>query len=511
MSNTNNSIIAKNTVFLYFRMMVTMLTALYTSRIVLQALGVEDFGLYAVVGGVVSMFSFINNALSTSSSRFLTFELGSGNFKKLKKTFSTLLSLHIVIALIVVILAETIGLWFIYNKLEIPPDRMNAAIWVYHISVLTTVITITQVPYNATIISHEKMNVFAYVSIFDSVLKLGVSFLLKFSDYDRLILYALLISIVTIIIALYYRYYCVKNFKETQYQFVVDKDILKSIGVFSGWSLMGSATHSLNSHGTNIITNMFFGPAVVTARAISVQVDMAAMQFVQNFRQAVNPQIVKKFASSDYLGSKELLLNSTKFSFFLMLLLGLPIILLAEQILFLWLGRVPEYSVIFLQLIIIQSLFQVFDTSFLSALQAKGRLKENALISPIIGAIRFIVVYYMFRAGSSPVVLSYAGIISFSFVGLVIKPLLLIKIVNYNFKDIIDVFIPCFKVALTSIPLPFLLALHLDKGIISFILICIVSTICILISVLYLGIKKEMRYKIVELLKHKLKQYIFKF
>jgi len=321
----NNKTIAKNTIFLYFRMLITMLIALYTTRVVLQILGIDDYGLYAVVGGVVGILSFLNSALSASTSRFLTFELGTGNFEKLKRTFSTLLSLHIIITIAIVILAETAGLWFVYNKLVIPLERMNAALWVYQLSVLTAVVSMTQVPYNASIISHEKMKVFAYASIVEVSVKLGIVFLLQFGNMDKLILYAILLCLVQISMALFYRFYCISRFNETRYKFIIDMDIMKSVGGFSGWSLFAQASIALNAQGTNIITNMFFGPAVVAARAIAVQVDMAALQFISNFRTAVNPQIVKKYAAEDYIGSKKLLLNSAKFSFYLILLLGLPI------------------------------------------------------------------------------------------------------------------------------------------------------------------------------------------
>jgi O-antigen/teichoic acid export membrane protein len=485
-----------------------MFITLYTSRVVLQILGVNDYGLYAVVGGVVGMLSFLNNALSAGSSRFLTFELGTGDFEKLKKTFSTLLNIHIIIAIVVVILAETAGLWFVYHKLVIPPQRINAAIWVYHISVLTAVITMTQVPYNASIISHERMKVFAYAGIVEVSAKLGVVFLLQIGDIDKLVLYAVLICVVHICIALFYRIYCISNFEETHYKFIFDKNIMKAVGGFSGWSLFAQISIALNSQGTNIITNMFFGPAVVAARAISVQVDMAALQFVQNFRTAVNPQIVKKYAAEDYEGSKKLLLNSTKFSFFLMLLLGLPIILLAESLLQLWLGQVPEYSVIFLQLIIIQSLFSVFDTSFYTALYAKGRLKENALISPLLGFIKFLIIYVLFKAGFSPVVLSYAGIISYALLGLVVKPVLVCKIAYYSFKDIINVFFPCSIVCLAAIPIPIFVNYYLEKSLINFFIVCIVSTISILTVIFFLGIDRQMRCKIVYIVKEKLKTKI---
>lgn len=503
---SNNKIIAKNTGFLYIRMLFIMIVSLYTSRVILQFLGIEDYGIYQVVGGVIGMLSFLNGALSTGSSRFLTYELGTGDLEKLKRTFSTTLTIHIALAIFIFILAETVGLWFVLNKLSVPADRLDAAVWVYHISVLTAIVTITQVPYNASIISHERMNIFAYVSIVEVLAKLGVVYLLGIGNFDKLKLYAILIFIVQLGLALFYRFYCIKKFKETRYKFVLDKNILKSIGSFSGWSLFANLSIALTTQGTTIITNMFFGPAVVTSRAISIQVDMAAKQFVQNFRTAVNPQIVKRYAAEDYEGSKSLLLSSTKFSFYLMLLLGLPIILLAEQVLQLWLGQVPEYSVIFLQLIIIQSLFAVFDTSFYTALYAKGRLRENALISPLMGFIQFPVVYILFKMGYSPVVLSYAGIITYALLGIIIKPMLVYKIANYTLKDILSVFIPCLKVVLFAVPLPVICKYYLDDSPLSYIIVIFVSLFFVLISIWIFGINKDVRKKILFNVKKRIKK-----
>ena len=504
MEQTTNKTIAKNTLLLYFRMMFTMVIALYTSRIVLQVLGVNDYGLYATVGGVVGMLAFLNAALSTGSSRFLTFELGTGDSDKLKKTFSTVLSIHIFIAIVIVILAETVGLWFVYNKLAIPPDRMNAAIRVYHLSIITAIVSITQVPYNASIISHEKMNVFAYVGMVDVSAKLGIVFLLQVGNTDKLVLYAVLLCLIQIGVALFYRLYCISKFKETRYKFVIDRDILKSVAGFSGWSLFANLSFALNNQGMTIITNMFFGPAVVTARAISVQVNMAAGQFMESFRTAANPQIVKKYAAEDYSGSKQLLLNSAKYSFYLMFLLGLPIILSAEQLLRLWLGQVPEYSAIFLRLIIVQSMFSVFDLSFYMALYTKGRLRENALISPLTGFIQFPIVYLLFKTGHSPVVLSYAGIIVYAVLGIIIKPVLICKIADYTLRDIMSVFVPCMKVCLAAIPIPVLLNYYLDKNLINFFIVSIVSVICVLIVIYYLGLNRRMRYKIVRTVKERI-------
>ena len=489
--------IVKNTMFLYFRMMITMVVSLYTSRVVLQVLGINDFGLYGVVGGVVGMLSFLNAALSTGSSRFLVFELGTGNFEKLKKTFSTVLSLHIILAVVVAILAETIGLWFLYNKIAIFPDRMHAAVWVYHLSIITTVVTITQVPYNSSIISHEKVSIYAYASIVEVLLKLGIVYLLKIGSIDKLVLYAVLLCVLNAGMMLFYRVYCNLKFKETHYKPVFDKEIIKSVFGFSGWNLISGLSEILNRHGIVIITNMFFGPAIVAARIISQDVNSAVMRFIANFRIAANPQIIKKYASGDYNGSKQLLLESARLSFYLIFLLGLPIILLAEPLLQLWLEQVPEYSVIFLQLIIVRNLFSVFSDSFFPALYAKGRLKENVLLNQLVLIMQFPLVYLLFRKGYSPVVMSYVSIGSSAIINMIIKPILLCRIVDYTLLEIMNVFWYCLKVVIAAAPIPTLLNYYLDKNLINFFVVCAVSTICTLIAVYYLGIDGEMRSKVV--------------
>lgn len=420
---------------LYFRMMLTMIIQLYTSRVILQILGVDDFGIYQAVGGIVGFLSFLNGVLSTGSSRFLTFGLGEGDREKLKRIFSTTLTGHICLALIIVVIAETGGLWFVYNKLIIPPGRLYAALVVFHLSVITAFFNLTQVPYNASIIAHEKMGVYAYVSIFDAVARLAIVYVLLVGNIDKLILYAVLLCLLQVGIIVFYRFYCVKNFEETRFKFSIDKKLFKEIAGFSGWSFFANSSIALNSQGVLLLLNMFFSPAVVAARSISLQVNMAANQFVSNFQTAANPQIVKLYAAKDYESSKRLLLQTTRFSYYLMLVLAMPICLTSEDLLTLWLGIVPEYTVVFLQLIIIQSLFQVFDTSFYRALYAKGRLKENALISPTLGFIQFPIVYLLFKAGCSPIALSWASLIVYAILGVIIKPLLIIKIVDYTWKD----------------------------------------------------------------------------
>lgn len=502
---SSNKTIAKNTLFLYFRMIFTMVISLYTSRIILHKLGVENYGIYQSVGGIVGFLSFINGALSTGSSRFLTYELGTGNFERLKKVFSTTLSIHVLISFLVVIIAETVGIWFLYNKLIIPPERMDAAVYTFHISILTAVFTLTQVPYNASIISHEKMSVFAYMSILEVLSKLSIVYLLSIGGYDKLKLYSTLLFIVQVGLMCVYRFYCIRHFKETVYHFIFDKGIFKEIAGFSGWSLFANASIALNSQGILILLNMFFNPAVVAARAISIQVNMAANQFVSNFRTAANPQIVKKLAAGDFMGSKNLLLASTKYSYYMMLIICLPVCLFAYPLLKLWLGIVPDYTVIFLQLIVVQSLFQVFDTSFYTALYAKGRLKENALLSPTLGLIMFPIIYILFRNGYSPVALSWASLVTYAVLGLIIKPVLIVKIAGYQWRDILSVFKPCLLVTIIALPIPVILCYKIDiTNMWNFMFVGFTTVTIILISIYLAGIDNSTKQRLWTYLKSKI-------
>lgn len=495
----SNKTIAQNTIFLYIRMMVTMIISLYTSRVILQVLGVDDFGIYQAVGGIVGIMSFLNSAFASGSSRFLTYTMGEGNLLKLKVTFSTTLFIHICIGLLVVVVAECVGPWFLENKMVISTDRFYAAKCVFHISVFTAFVNITQVPYNASIMAHEKMSIYAYVSIIETALKLAICYMLYIGSADKLILYAGLLCAVHVGVLLFYRCYCHRNFEETKVEFTFDKSLLKQIGAFSGWSFVASASIALNSQGILLLLNMFFSPAVVAARAISLQVFNAANQFVNSFRAAANPQITKRYAAGDKEGSKKLLLQSTMISYYLMLMMALPIIFVTEPLLKLWLGVVPEYSTIFLQLIVIQSLCQVFDTSFYQGLFARGRIKENALLSPTLGLIRFPITYVLFKLGFSPIALSWLSILNYAILGFVIKPILLIKICEYTLKDILTVFIPCLRVTvLATLPVITFMLLCEEKSVVLSDVKCLlffssISVISVGCSVWFWGVKKDMR------------------
>lgn len=509
-TTTNNKRIAKNTMFLYFRMMITMGVSLYTSRVILQVLGVDDYGIYQSVGGIVGFFSFLNSALSSGTSRFITYGLGEDNHKKLKKIFSTTLTGHILLAIIIIIVAESFGYWFLHHKLVIPAERMDAAVWVFHLSVITVFFTLTQVPYNACIIAHENMKIFAYVSIVDAVCKLLIVYMLLIGQIDKLILYAILHCLLQISIVIFYRIYCAKRYKETRFKFGIDKNIFREIVGFSGWSLFANSAIALNNQGILLLLNMFFTPAVVAARSISIQVEMTAYHFMTNFQTATVPQIVKSYAQKDYSGSKKLLLNMTKYSFYLMLLLAAPIFFSAEQLLSLWLGIVPPYTAVFLQIIIIQSLFQVFDTSFYKALYAKGQLRENALLSPICLFVNFIIVYILFKLGYSPVALSWSTAICYAFMGFVVKPILLIKIVEYNWRDIWSVIWPCMKVFVLSLIIPLSLSIYLQSSNISqigYFFIIVMSCVISVAGVVWIfGLTSEMRMILQGVVKKKLKR-----
>ena len=502
---TDNKTIAKNTVFLYFRMLFTMLVSLYTSRVILQILGVDDYGIFQTVGGVVGMLSFLNGALSSGTSRFLTYEIGVGDLDKLRKTFSTIFIVHVILGVVILIIAETIGLWFIHNKLVIPEERIGAAIQAYHWSVFAAVVAITQVPYTSCIIAHERMKIYAYMSIIESVLRLSIVFLLPLTSFDKLSFYALLYFFINLVIALCYRIYCIRNFIESRVIKLWDKRILKGVLNYSSWNLLANASLALVNQGGLILINMFFNPAVVAAQTLANQVNMAANQFINSFRTAANPQIVKKYAIGDYNGSKRLLLDSTRYSFFLMLLIALPVVFIADTLLEIWLGEVPEYTSCFLRVTILGSLFSVFDTSFYTALYAKGQIKENALLSPFIYAFVFPITYLLYKCGCSPVSLSFVMTICIAIVGLIVKPILLIKFVNYKAPEIISVYKSCLFVTLYSIVAP--LAVHMWLGIsdsnkiVESITLLIVSVLSVSLSVWFKGLDGILRNLILTKLK----------
>ena len=376
-TSDNNKRIAKNTMVLYIRMLLLMAISLYTSRVVLTSLGVENFGIYNVVGGVVTCLGFLNGTLSTASSRYITVALGKGNLEEMKKVFSSVLSVNILLALIVLLLSETVGLWFLYEKMVIPEERMTAAFWVFQFSVLTILLNICSVPYNAVIIAHERMKAFAYISLFDAAAKLGIAFLVSISlGFDKLIFYGALLFIIQVIDRLIYGEYCVRKFPEVNLRLSFDKKLLRNMAGFIGWSSYGSLVSVGFTQGLNILLNMFFGPTVNAARGVAVQVQNAVNSFVVNFQTALNPQLTKNVAVEDFDASKKLFVASSKFSFYLLCILGLPIIGCADWILSLWLKEVPQFTVVFVRYMIIICMFQSLANPIRVVNQAEGNIKK---------------------------------------------------------------------------------------------------------------------------------------
>lgn len=499
-----NRTIAKNTLFLYVRMLLVMGVSLYTSRVILQTLGVDDYGIYQSVGGIVGFLSFLNSALSTGTSRFLAYELGCGDFAKLKLTFSTLLTAHILLAFLIAVISEIIGRGYVIQRLLIPEDRLDAALAVFHISVVTAFFRLVLVPYNACVIAHEKMSFFAYTSIVEVLAQLGIVGLLGIDRCDRLVLYSVLTAAVSLGMLSVYMFYTSRHFPETHGKLSFDKKIFRPIAFFSSWSLFANGSIALNNQGILLLLNMFYSPTVVAARAISLQVNMALNQFINNIRTAVTPPIVKQYAAGEAGASERLCIASTKYSYFLMLLLCFPACLVTPFLLKLWLGTVPEYTVVFVRLIIVQSLFQAFDSSLYTALYAVGRLKGNALLSPLLGFIQFPVIFIMFKMGYSPVVLSWSNLIVYALLGLIVKPVLATRVARYDWRNLYLMYKTCMIVTLVASPIPLVLYHLIESAYWQWnVLLAWLTFVLVAASVYVFGIDKDTRRKVHTFLRKK--------
>lgn len=500
---SDNKRIAKNTLFLYFRMILIMAVTLYMSRVVLEKLGVDDYGLYNVVGGVVGMLSFLNGTLSIGTSRFLTYELGAGDRNRLKQTFSTAFFAHVILGLIILLLLETIGLWFLYNKMVIPVERLSACVWVFHISIITTLIAITQVPYTATIMAHERMGIYAYISIFEAFGKLGVCYLLSVGVMDRLVLYAILLALVQIAVAMCYRVYCIRNFEESTLHLSFDKSILKNLLSFSGWNIMANISNTLGHQGTLILINLFFTSAVAAAQSVAGQVSSAIMLFVNNFRAAINPQIIKLYAAGNRDGSKKLTLESTVYCFDLILMLGLPAIVIMNELMHLWLVEVPDYAVAFTQWIIVRRIIGTFNASFFTPLMAANKMKINSIAAVILGVGEFLILYAFLKIGFGPMWIQYLGcILSIAF-SMIVKPIVLIKQINYSLKEILYCYWTCLKTLLLVGTLSIIPITFIGNSIIeSIIKAFIIGLIVIVSSYVFMG--KETRKKVKQIILSKI-------
>ena len=424
-TTSNNKRIAKNTIMLYIRMFISMLVGLYTSRVVLATLGVEDYGIYGVVGGVVAMMGFLNASMSGATSRFLTFELGRGDKDRLAKTFSSALIVHIAIAIVVLILAETVGLWFLCNKLNIPAERMQAAHWVYQLSILSAMFGITQVPYNAAIIAHEKMDVYAYVEILNVSLKLLIVYLLCIGNFDKLILYASLMLAVSILIMMVYRIYAIRQFPETHFHWIWDKTYLRPLLSFSGWDLYGNACVIARQQGTNFLINIFYGVVYNAASGIATTVQGTISGLAFNIILAFRPQIIKQYAKGNVEDMSKLVGNAVCFTTILFGCMSIPLILETHYIMKAWLGVIPEKSEIFCQILLIASFLGLLNNIWNTCIHATGKIKEISIFSGTFFLISLPIIYVVFQF-KAPVESAYlVFILSIVFVN--VSNLLIIK------------------------------------------------------------------------------------
>lgn len=492
-NTTNNKRIAKNTLLLYGRMMLIMAVSLYTSRVVLNTLGVEDYGIYNVVGSVVTMFAFLNGALVTSTQRYLTFELGKENYIQLKKVFTTSIHIHALISLFIVVLAETIGLWFFYRKMVIPDNRMIAAMWVYQLSIVTMVVQVMSAPYNSIIIAHEKMGVFAVISIFEVTLKLAIVYFLLLWNGDKLITYAVLIAVVQLLILVVYILYCKRHYEETSLLKGGDKPLIVEMGKFAGWNIWGNLAATLFGTGLNLLLNVFFGPIVNAARGIAVQVESAIAQFSTNFLMAVNPQITKLYAQRNLHEMHQLLFRSSKFACYLILMLSLPVIMETKVILTLWLKIVPDYTVPFLRLLLLIVIIDSMARPLMTAAAATGDVKKY---QSVIGGILLSIVpiaYVVLKFGGNPtsVYIVHLSICVVAFIArlLIIRPMISLSLRKF-FKSVL---LPCFFVTVSSFVVSFVVCQLLPEGILYSLIVCISSAVVVALFSYSLGLSKGER------------------
>lgn len=504
-SSNNNKRIAKNTILLYFRMMFMMVIALYTSRLIIQRLGVSDYGIFNVVGGFVSMFTILSGALSAAISRFITFELGKGNIERLRLIFCTGVNIQLLMSLAIIIVGEPVGIWFLNAHMNIPEGRMLAANWVFQFSLIAFVLNIISVPYNAEIIAHEKMSAYAWISILDISLKCFIVYLLAWAPYDRLISYAVLYAVEALFIRILYGVYCQHAFQECKYHFIFDKTIFKNMLSFAGWNFLGSSAGILNTQGVNLLINIFFGVTVNAARGIAVQVNAAVNQFVNSFTTAVNPQITKSYAAGNLEYVYKLICYSAKYSSFLLLYIAVPIVLEAPSILKIWLGIVPDNAVIFTQLTVLSSFPDfVLGNSMVTAIFATGKIRNYQIWVTIVGGLVFPFTWIAYFFDMPPYSTYIIYIIMFS-LAIYVRVYYSKKLVGMSPKLYWDkVMLRVLPVMALSFILPLPLHSIMEAGLVRIVAVTTISMLSTTIIVSLIGLSSHERNKFYQIALNKI-------
>lgn len=447
----NNKRIARNTLMLYIRMFLVMLISLYTVRVVLSILGEENYGIYNVVGGIVVMFSFLSRTLASASQRFFAFELGRKDYVRLNKVFNTTLVLYIIVILLIVLLAETVGVWFFRNKMTIPDERMLAATWVYHLSIAMFCITLLATPFQAVIIAREKMDIYAYIGVLEVVLKLGLVFMLPVIPVDKLIIYAILMLFNDIVINSIYVIYSRRHYEETRVYPYWDSSMVKEIASYSGWNIFGAVAAVCRSQGINILLNVFFTPVVNAARGLAYQVNTALNHFAQNFYTAVRPQVTKYYAEGDVNATLNLVFTSSKLTCYLMLFLAVPVIIFSENILNIWLVDVPEYTKLFVRLVIVIALIDSISNPLMTLAQATGKV---SLYQSVVGTLLLLnlpVSWFFLHLGYGPEFTMYVAI-AIAMIALFARLVILRRLVRFPVwryvKVVLSRIFVCFVISL---------------------------------------------------------------
>ncbi len=486
-------------------MSVFMVIGFYTSRVILNTLGVEDYGVYNVVGGIVTMFTFINGALASATSRNITFELGTGDTEKLRSVFGTGLTIHGIVSIIIIIASETIGLWLFYKKMQIPETRLDAAMWVYQLSVLSAVLSIMMVPYNAVIIAHEKMSAFAWMTLLDAILKLVIVFLLVIIPYDKLIIYALLFFIVSIIDQIIYLIYCYQKFPECHTNFIWNKSLIKEMSSFAGWSFFGNLAGITYTQGLNLLLNIFFGPVVNAARGVAIQVQNIVQQFIRNFQMALNPQITKTYAANELEEMHHLMFRSARFSFLLMFFISLPTLLETNFILILWLKVVPENTILFFRIIMCTSLIYTTANPLIIANQATGIVKKYQIVC---GSILLTILPFSYIALTMGAPAYSVFIIHFIIEAItqIARMYMLRNLINLPIGAYIkQIYLPLGRVIITSIILPISIHCMMNEGLMRFLTVGFISVLSVGSASFFLGLNSNERHFLLEKIKIKFK------
>jgi O-antigen/teichoic acid export membrane protein len=502
---TDNKRIAKNTLFLYLRMMAMMFIGLFTSRVILDSLGIIDFGIYNVVGSLVLIFTFIQGSLASSASRFLSYEIGAGTSSSLNKIFCMTMNIHLIFACLLFIFSETIGIWYFYEKMVIPENRITAAMTVYQLSNFSAILSVISVPYRSLIIAKEHMKAFAYISIFEGLGKLLIAYCLYISSIDKLILYGILLFVMQLIVNIIYIKYCKDKFKESLFRKFWNKQVFKEMFAFSGWSVCSYISTGVVSQVYNLMLNLFFGPVVNAARAISFQVQSAVNNFVVNFQTALNPQIVKNYAANDYSRVYNLIILSSKVSFSLMLILLFPLLVNIDYILSIWLVEVPEDSNIFIILICISSIFASFGNPLSVVAEAANRLKFYNIVTMPLYILPVLLSYYLLIIGN-PASTVFIITIFVEFIAFFLKLWIVKRLINIPTKEISFLY---FKSTFTIL-ITMGFGYYIKQSIIPSLIISLILVItCFILSVIWLYyfiLSNNERVLIIQFIKNKFKK-----